>query len=192
MHRLAEPVGWLMEVNSLTTTSINCRIQHVTQAVLEEVSRAMARDHFVFDFADFHGFKKSALPAQIVDPIRQRFGFSERELQIEVAGVLTDLTHEIHSHRRSQAHVTCIGENFGLPDPRDGYIFLGQRWFPMKLGDSFDIPTSVEHGFTVDEGGLLYFLSVQSPPLVSEDGQEDYVAQPFTRWSRGPHQLYES
>jgi len=165
-------------------------MERAAKAVLEEAARAVVADGLTFEFVDFHGLRKCSLPASLVEPIRRWFGFSAGELQIEIAGVLTDSTHEVHTHERTEAHVTCIGEDLGLPNPRDGYAFLRDRWLPVKLGDVLKIPVNVAHGFTVDPGGGLFVLRLESPPSVSPHGQEDYIAQPFTRWSRGPS-LYE-
>jgi len=156
------------------------QLNRIAEAVLERVRLAGGVAPMMF--TNFHGFLKSGLPNDVVGDVLRQFGLTPEMVQIEVAGVLTDLTHEIHTHQRTEAHVTCIGEDFGLPNPRGGYAFLRDRWVPVKLGDVFQIAVNVAHGFTVDPGGILYFLSVQSQPLVSPDGQEDYVAQPFTRW----------
>ena len=136
-------------------------------------------------FINFHGFQTSRLPDSLLDGVLKPVGLTAAMVQIEIAGVHSDLTHEVHIHERTEAHVTCVGEDFGLPNPQLGFAFMKDRWFPVKLGDSFQIPANVAHGFTVDPGGVMYFLSVQSPPLVSQDGHEDYVIHPFTRWPKG-------
>jgi hypothetical protein len=161
-------------------------LRRLAAAICESIPDMVTSGRVAFTFSSFHGFLKSGFPVGTLEPLLRAFGVSAHQVQIEVAGVLEDLTHEVHIHRRTEAHVTCVGENFGLPNPSGAYAFLNYRWTPLNPGDTLEIPPGVEHGFTVDPGGCLYFLSVQSPPIVSESGEEDYIIQPFTRWTRVP------
>jgi hypothetical protein len=156
------------------------KLQEAAHAVHHRIPQLVAEGSLIFTFTKFHGFLKAGIPKDILDPLVRTLSLRPGQVQVEVAGVLEDLAREVHIHERTRAHVTCVGENFGLPNPRDAYAFLAGRWTPMRLGENLDIPAGIEHGFTVDPGGCLYFLSVQSPPLISEDGTEDYIARPYS------------
>src|ERR1017187_7959770 len=103
----------------MTQSSDLSQLNRIAAAVLERVR--LATGGVPMTFTSFHGFQKSGLPKDIVGDVLKQFGLTSEMGQIEVAGVLTDLTHEIHPHQRTEAHVTCIGEDFGLPNPRGGY-----------------------------------------------------------------------
>ena len=124
-------------------------------------------------FIDYHGFKKARLPEGLVAEVATAAGCKPEELQVEIASVHGDLTHEVHYHRDTTAFVACLGPAEKFPTPQKAQAFI-RKWFDFTVGQTVEIPPNTPHGFTVGEGGVLYFLSIQSPPIVGEDGQDDY------------------
>lgn len=141
----------------------------VSNAIADLGTRAALR------FADYHGFRKSRPPESIVTGILQARRLPAPAFQIDVVSVETDLTHEVHYHEHACAYVIVLGTTSGFPDPQGGYVFLQNSWNVVSAGQEVFIPPGVPHGFTVNPGGHLYFLSVQSPPIVRDDGHDDYV-----------------
>ncbi len=110
-----------------------------------------------------------SVEAQILRP----HGLTEEDVQIEIVRVDTDLSKEIHYHNESYAYVVCLGGEYKTENPRGAQAFLIDSWFPVEVGNVIKIPPKTHHGFTVDAGGLLIFLSVQAPPI-EQNGVDDY------------------
>lgn len=124
-------------------------------------------------YVDYHGFQKMTLPAQSMEPMAASLGFASNSVQAELVRVRSDLRHEVHHHQRAWAFAVALGEPEGFDPPRRAFAFLGGEWRPVSAGDRFSIPPGVRHGFTVETGGELTFLSLQSPPITGEHG-DDY------------------
>lgn len=153
----------------------------VTPSVLESISRDISgilkkqgRVSRTLRFDEYHGFRKSRLPTSLLTSVLNPRNFTETAVQIEVVHVETDLTHEVHFHKEASAYITILGEEFGFPNPREARAFLSKDWFVVAPCQELIIPAGTLHGFTVSPGGQLYFLSVQSPPIVRDDGHDDY------------------
>ena len=142
-------------------------------AVLQDLPRGTIHQKIVLQ--NYHGFGKAPLPEEFfLDAISLR-GFASSEVQIEIVCVKTDLQRELHLHKESTAWISCLGCAEDFPDPVSAQGFLGERWFGLAASAEIIIPPSTIHGFTVAPNGMLFFLSVQSPPIVGQDGRDDYV-----------------
>lgn len=138
--------------------------------------RAAPRDevHNLLQMNDYHGFSKARFPESFVKEIVMSLGFHPQDIQMEIVHVGHDLTHEIHLHRDATAVAYCLGPAEGFSTPNLAQAFISDHWFDVHEGDVLEIPAGTPHGFTVGETGSLYFLSVQSPPIVRADGHDDY------------------
>lgn len=124
---------------------------------------------------DYHGFAKSRLPERILGSILMPYGLTPADIQVEIVAVTSDLSHEIHLHKEAHAFATILGAAEHVDNPRRAYGFKGGDWFPVTSCERVDIPEGIPHTFTVTEpGGILYFLSVQAPPIEREGGADDY------------------
>ena len=123
---------------------------------------------------DYHGFAKARFPEPFLYDVVTSIGLDPKDIQLEVVHVGCDLTHEIHRHLEATAFATCLGNTEGFPSPKDAMAFVIDHWFTVFTGDLIEIPAGTPHGFTVGEGGTIHFLSVQSPPIVRENGHDDY------------------
>jgi mannose-6-phosphate isomerase-like protein (cupin superfamily) len=152
-------------------TGLEGSLESVAEAVLawlEDQPAARLR------YADYHGFEKATLPADVVEAITDRLGFPRHAIQAELVRVRSDLRKEVHYHSYAFALAICLGERQGLDDPRGAAAFIDGAWQPVKAGDRFSIPPEMPHGFTVETGGDLTFLSLQSPPITGRNGVDDY------------------
>ncbi len=97
------------------------------------------------------------------------------KIQAELVLVNNDLPGKIHYHEDSDAFVICLGVAEHLSDPRQALALnRGRYWESVRAGDGIEIPKLTIHGFTTHQGGVLYFLSLQSPPI-SGEGYDDFV-----------------
>ncbi len=126
-------------------------------------------------WTDYHGFMKARLPEDRVDLTAIRYGQRASDVQVEVVTVNRDLAAEIHAHAHSRAFNVVLGPTEGFDEARGAQVFLKDRWLDIQSGDRIEFPQGVKHGFTVRPGGILHFLSVQSPPIVGRHGQDDYI-----------------
>ena len=117
-------------------------------------------------FEDYHGFQKSRLPDTFVRTILKPFGYQPEDLQIEVIWVVSDLRHELHYHKNSFAFLHILGSGDHFNNPKRAFGYNDRAWISLQAGDEWLIPPKTTHGFTVDPGGVMYFLSIQYPPIV--------------------------
>jgi len=133
---------------------------------------------FLLDFQDYHGFEKSRVPESLYQDALTRLNVRSEDVQVEIVRVARDLTQAVHRHNRSMAIVSILGPKEHLPEAVSARGYLGSTWFRISSGESKLIPPTTPHGFTVRENGILYFLSIQSPPIISGNGEDDY--EPLT------------
>jgi len=138
---------------------------------LKSVSEDELKD--ILQINDYHGFLKSRISESFLMEVFSPSQLTSRDVQIEIVKVETDLSKEIHFHENSYAYVICLGKEHNLEDPRNAKAFLKNSWFPVRVGDVIKIPPKTLHGFTVENGGILTFLSVQAPPI-EQFGIDDY------------------
>lgn len=149
-------------------------LQQIAESILDTLRNATPEEAAkLLEMVDYHGFLKSRLPAEFLENILAPYNLTPEEVQIEIVKVDKDLTSEVHYHEGSFAYCVCLGEAYHTEAPRSASAFLNDRWSPVKEGDVVAIPAGTPHGFTVEEGGVLFFLSVQAPPIVNH-GKDDY------------------
>lgn len=131
---------------------------------------------YLLKFIDYHGFQKSRLPDDLVNPLIISFGLHAKDLQAEIIEVTTDLSTELHYHQMSVAYIQVLGPREHFPAPKDASVFQGGQWLALQTNDALLIPPKAVHGFTVKPGGHLCFLSLQTPPI-EKAGKDDYHKQ---------------
>jgi len=122
---------------------------------------------------DYHGFKKCRVPPTVLDPILATYEVSPIDVQIEIVSVLCDLIHETHIHKVANAYIMVLGAVDRFDDPVDAYALRGKKWMAVTPGQIIDVPACIPHTVTVLSGGIVHFLSVQSPPI-ERNGGDDY------------------
>ena len=150
-------------------------LKEIAENVLKNLKGLSAEEmKTIVNMADYHGFLKSRLPEEFLSSILSRFNLTSKDVQIEVVEVATDLTHEVHYHEQSFAYCVCMGEEYHVKAPQNAKAYLVDHWSPVEDKDIVEIPAGTPHGFTIEEGGTLTFLSVQAPPIVHDD-HDDYI-----------------
>ncbi len=149
---------------------IRCRVR----SWLASQSDASVMDRLAW--SEYHGFGKAVLPEPAHTALLHEFGYTPHDVQVEIVRVDRDLSDEIHHHEDATACILVLGPNEGFPTAVSAlvYIALMQAWGPAASGDRMTFLPGTLHGFTVRSGGILYFLSVQSPPITGPDGRNDY------------------
>ncbi len=125
-------------------------------------------------YANYHGFEKWSLEADALEPLVAPYDFNVDLCQAEIIRVKKDLSNELHHHNQSDAAVIVLGPEWDFEPPRNASVFLMGLWRPLSVGATVLIRAGEIHGFRVEAGGILYFLSVQIPPIVGDHG-DDYV-----------------
>lgn len=135
--------------------------------------------HPDLEFTDYHGFQKAPMPGNFKDSVLRNSGYSDfdvRAIQVEIVKVDRPLVDQVHYHRKSDAIAIVLGPDtrFAGPCHAMAYFAKDRQWLPVEAGETIKIPRRKRHGFSVMPGGLMYFLSVQSP-RISSHLHDDYV-----------------
>lgn len=144
--------------------------------IANEILSVLIRDKDIpknLVFIDYHGFAKSYLPENLVSNLLKSFGYNAEQLQIEIVRVNSDLTDQIHYHQFSHAFICVLSQENNFPDPESAFAFKNNKWQAISENFQLLIPPNTPHGFTVSHSGQLYFLSVQTPPIVN-NSFDDY------------------
>ncbi|MBM3204812.1 hypothetical protein FJZ48_02425 [Candidatus Uhrbacteria bacterium] len=127
----------------------------------------------MLSFEDYHGFLWSSLPTDVLEKILQPFGYTPEQIEVEVIKTLKDQRDEVHYHQESYAYVFILGHSTHFADPEKALTYKDGSWVPVHENESWLISPKTFHGFTVEDGGMLTFLSIQYPPIVQGD-KDDY------------------
>ena len=150
-------------------------LQQIADLILQKLrSASFVESKKLLQMSDYHGFLKSSIPKDFLEEILTLYQLSQDEVQIEIVEVKTDLSKEIHYHKESYAYCVCLGEEHQVKNPHNAKAFLNDKWFSVKAGNIIKIPPNTPHGFTVENGGILTFLSVQAPPVERGDVDDYY------------------
>ena len=149
-------------------------LQQIADSILVKLSTASQEEaDRLLQMNDYHGFLKAKIPEDFLEEVLSPFQLTTRDVQIEIVKVDTDLSNEIHYHQDSYAYCVVMGDEYKVENPRGAKGYLNDSWMPVNKGDVVKIPPKTHHGFTVEPGGILIFLSVQAPPIERE-GNDDY------------------
>ncbi len=122
----------------------------------------------------YHGFQKSRFPEAFLRQVLTPQGLTSQDVQVEVVYVDEHSPHALHHHVHTNAMVAVLGGSEHFDEPVAAEIYEG-IWVNAEVEDLFLLPAGRKHGFMVGTGGRLWFLSVQSPPIVGEGRDEDFV-----------------
>lgn len=124
---------------------------------------------------DYHGFDKVGLSDSLINVPSLR-DVPPDKVQVELVRVNRDLSDKIHHHDNSDAYVIGLGPQEHLVEARYGIVYKVNYWTPFRTGDRVAIPKGMSHGFSLrNHVGILYFLSIQSPPISGEDHDDFHL-----------------
>ena len=129
-------------------------------------------------FSGYHGFGKIRFADELLRQWCSSLELNPEQYQVELIQVDGDLTAEKHHHENSDAFVVVLGLLHHFPLPSEHFVQLvAGCWVPAHAETEIEIPAGTVHGFTILPGyiGVGYFLSIQTPPIVSVGGADDYI-----------------
>ncbi len=130
------------------------------------------------ELVDYHGFGKWRFPKKLTKHALGGMNLDVDKLQVEIIRVTTDLRHEVHLHKEAYAVTIVLGNWHHFLNPLFAQAYIGEQWEEVAENQVINIPPHTPHGFTVNGKGVLYFLSIQTPPIVGDDGRDDYFLAP--------------
>lgn len=131
-------------------------------------------------YTEYHNFWKCRLPLEWYSDVLSALDLDQNDLLVEVARVKGNHAKDLHYHKISHAICIVLGPSCGFNSvPYDCAV---QK--DSKIETAFEnmecfFPSNCNHTFygsasdTSDKGDL-YFISVQSPPLLTKDNDDFY------------------
>ena len=121
----------------------------------------------------YHNFQKLTLPEELYSST----GYTEDQVQVELEFVQAGAMEKCHYHNKTHSVNIILGVEDGFPNPGYGSCVIHN--FETKLAKPRSIhyfkPTELHSFFGGTEG--LHFLSVKSPPLETEEGDDFFYTE---------------
>jgi len=131
-------------------------------------------------YEEYHNFWKCRLPVDWYSDVMDTLNLGTHDLLVEVARVKGNHAKDLHYHKISHAICIVLGSKTGFNvTPYDSAVQIKEHiefayedlecYFPPKCKHTF-------YGSIHDESdeGDLYFISIQSPPLLTEENYDFY------------------
>ena len=134
-------------------------------------------------YEEYHNFWKCRLPLGWYSDILKFLNISSDDLLIEVARVKGDHAEDLHYHRISHAICIILGPTTKFPEVKDGYVIINNKSYKGYEDLECYFPTDCLHTFhggvphETNKDGSLYFISIQSPPLLTKDNDDFYFVK---------------
>lgn len=131
-------------------------------------------------YTEYHNFWKCRLPLSWYKGILDTLYIDPEDLLVEVAKVKGNHAKDLHYHKISHAICIVLGPETGFPPCYYGSVVIDRQISPSDENLECYFPTMCEHTFhggisTEDnEDGSLYFISIQSPPLLTKENDDFY------------------
>lgn len=129
------------------------------------------------DYTYYHNFSKTRLPFYWYEDLLKMLDLTTDDVLVEIAKVEGNHTNDLHYHKISHALCIILGPQTGFNDCYFGEIVKDNKvirsyeelecYFPSFCKHTFNAPFS-------DTTGALYFLSIQSPPLLTRTRDDFY------------------
>lgn len=131
-------------------------------------------------YEEYHNFWKCRLPVEWYEDLLVALDLTSDDLLVEVARVKGNHAKDLHYHDISHAICVVLGPQCGFSKvPTDAAVQNGtdikiafedmECYFPQGRNHTF-------YGSTYDKSdeGDLYFISIQSPPLLTSNNDDFY------------------
>ena len=131
-------------------------------------------------YEEYHNFWKCRLPLNWYDEVLVALGLEPSELLVEVARIKGNHAKDLHYHKISHAICIVLGNKTGFgKTPWDSAVQIDNEVMVVHEDMECYFPTGCKHTFygsASDESdeGDLYFISIQSPPLLTEENDDFY------------------
>ena len=129
-------------------------------------------------YDEYHNFAKVRIPFWWYQDIMQALDLDTSEVLVEVARVKGSHTEDLHYHKMSHAICVILGDETGFKNGGVGLIQLGNQTYNAIEGKECYFPVGIPHTFHGGSSSDLYFISVQSPPLLTKENDDFYFIKP--------------
>lgn len=151
-------------------------LENITIKIVQQLNQNK-QDITSYVFQNYHDFEKYLVPEDMYFQLTRSLGYPSKQLQVEIVKVDKDLTNQVHYHKHADAYIYILGSNQGFPNAAQAFRYKDTHWQQIHSDQKFIIPHGEPHGFTVTTNGILYFLSIQTPPISSEEYDDYYLAK---------------
>ena len=121
------------------------------------------------EWNDYHDFPIAEAPKDWYKPVKKALGVKSKEYTLQIGKCNEDYNGDHHYHKKGHQLVIILGPKTGYMEPR-GKVYIGDKILPAVEGEAYYFPTGVTHGFR----GSFFFVNLQNPPLIDEEGVDDY------------------
>ena len=131
-------------------------------------------------YTEYHNFWKCRLPYHWYSDLLEMLDLDKDDLLVEVARIKGNHAKDLHYHKISHAICIVLGENSGFTKtPWDSAVQIDGEVMIAHEDMECYFPTGCKHTFygsASDNSDLgdLYFISIQSPPLLTEENDDFY------------------
>lgn len=131
-------------------------------------------------YEEYHNFWKCRLPLSWYQEVLELLHLSEDDLLVEVARIKGNHAKDLHYHKISHAICIILGLNTGFNSvPYDSAVQINSEFINAYEDLECYFPVGCHHTFygsvnDKSDSGDLYFISIQSPPLLTKDNDDFY------------------
>lgn len=136
-------------------------------AAIDYIYRNNSREELVWQ--DYHDFPIAEIPKDWYKNTKKLLGIKSKEYTLQLGKCKEEYKGKDHYHKIGHQLVIILGPRTGFMEPK-GVVRIDGVEYPVVEDQHYYFPTGVEHGFT----GSFYFINLQNPPLINEQGEDDY------------------
>lgn len=129
------------------------------------------------EYVDYHNFSKTRLPFYWYEDLLKQLNLTVDDVLVEIAKVSGDHNNDLHYHKISHALCIILGPKTGFNDCYFGEVVKDSKVLRSNEGLEVYFPSFCTHTFNAffsNETGPLYFLSIQSPSLLTKKNDDFY------------------
>ncbi|NYZ70447.1 hypothetical protein H0A36_31020, partial [Endozoicomonas sp. SM1973] len=111
------------------------------------------------------------IPYQWYQKTMKAIGAKKSDLTLQVGKCVQTYDGKDHYHKMGHQLVVVMGSECGFSDVLSGSTMkVGNEIYPAIAGEPYYFATNIPHNFR----GEFYFINLQNPPLIDENGVDDY------------------
>lgn len=136
-------------------------------ATMDYLQKNLGRDEL--EWEDYHGFPIAEVPDIWIKNIRKSFGLKKKDYTLQIGECLPTYSANDHYHKIGHQLVIVLGPHCGFKEPI-GKMIIGPNEYLAIEDRTYYFNTNIPHNFR----GEFFFINLQNPPLVDEEGNDDY------------------
>lgn len=129
-------------------------------------------------YVNYHNFSKSRLPFYWYQDLLNVMNLTTDDVLVEIVKVDGNHNDELHYHKISHALCIILGPQTGFNNCYSATIIKDSDIITSEEDLEVYFPSFCKHTFNVANSkkmGSLYFLSIQSPPLLTKTKDDFYL-----------------